>query len=140
MPTYLIDDIGTLIQNSTLAGIPGSSQATASGYTLCKGFMPPTPDKVVCVFETGGLPPDPFNVIDRPAFQVRVRAGAFDYATARAKIWSIFTTLHVDTPFTVSTRYYPGIQASGDVMGMGTDTNNRPSLAQNFLAIRSRTT
>lgn len=110
------------------------------GGTGWKGFvneMPPEPDQIVGVFESGGGPPGTRLDMDRPTFQVRVRAAKHDWPAARAKIKAIFASLHKFTGALTGT-YYVAIMAAGDVLPLGLDANNRPELTQNYEALRSR--
>lgn len=137
MTTYLLDDLSNFLSSQGLGGATSSSP-----WMITKGYMPPKPDNVIGLFETGGRPPDPNQgLVDFPRFQVRTRGAAFNYSSARQKLWSIYTLLHgVDNGKTISGRYYVGIKAVSDVMGFPLDTNNRPETIQNFEATRSRTT
>lgn len=137
MTTYLLDDLSAFLSSQSLGGATSSAS-----WMITKGYMPPKPDNVIALFETGGEPPNRYQAnLDYPRFQVRCRGTAFSYSSARAKLWSVFTTLHgVDNGRTIQGRVYPSIEAVSDVIGFPLDSNNRPEVLQNFRALRSRTT
>jgi Bacteriophage minor capsid protein len=108
-----------------------------TGWSVFVNEMPPEPDQAVGIFEAGGPPPGTRLDIDRPSVQVRVRAGKHDWPTARAKIKDAFDLLHKRTG-TLTGTYYVAIMATGDVLTLGLDANERPELAQTYEAIRSR--
>lgn len=120
--------------------------AGATGWTRAAGFMPPSPDKVVAVFETPGEPPEMVKAgsaetkYDTPGFQVRVRAGNFDYAAARAKIGAIYRALHGSTlaPATGDPAYLLVRGVQSGPLPLGLDQANRPDMTWNFVAIRER--
>lgn len=137
MTTYLLDDIAAYLVTQGI----GVATSSASGYRVVKGFMPPNPDKVIGLFETGGAAPNRYpGDLDYPRFQVRVRGAAFGYSTARQKLWSVFTTLQaVDNTTTLNGWVYVSVEAVSDVIGFPLDSNNRPEVVMNFRALRSRT-
>jgi len=131
----LLDEIGTRLTGQGVA-----STASTASWFLAKGFLPPTPDKVIALFETGGFPNDGHEsaLIDRPTFQVRVRGDAFGYSTARTKSAAARTALEIGNA-SLSGRYYVHVVAQGEPVSLGQDENNRPSVVMNFTALRSRT-
>lgn len=135
MPVALLDEIAARLKTQGV----GTTASTASWF-VAKGFLPPTPDRVIALFETGGFPNDPHEsaLIDRPTFQVRVRGNAYGYSTARTKIGAARTALEVGNS-TLSGRRYIHIVAQSEPVSLGQDENNRPSLVVNFTALRSRT-
>ena len=131
----LLDEIATRLQGQGV-GTTGSTQS----WFVAKGFLPPTPDKCIALFETGGFPNDAHEsaLIDRPTFQVRVRSDAFGYSTGRTKIGAARTALEIGNS-TLSGRRYVHIVAQSEPVSLGVDDNNRPALVMNFTALRSRT-
>ncbi len=139
----LLDEVATYLQTQAVAGLPGSTVVTASGWTLAKGYLPEAPDKVVALFETGGRANEQNAVtglLDRPTFQVRVRSSVLAYSTARTKIEAVRTALELVGNESLSSRYYAGILSETAPLSLGLDANKRPHLAMNFAALRSRTT
>lgn len=139
MGMALLDDIGDHLVAALVVG-------GATGWTLAKGFMPPSPDKVVALFETPGLEaghvPDlgSEEAFDQPGLQVRVRGSAFDYATARTKIQEAFEALHGNEPVVTSGEplivYINAVQSAP--LPMGLDGSNRPEMTWNFIMMRQR--
>lgn len=116
------------------------AQGTVEGATGWKAFvneMPAEPDQIVGVFEAGGGPPETRIDMNRPAVQIRVRAGRHDWPAARAKIKAVFDLLHKFSGALTGT-YYVAIIAAGDVIPLGLDANDRPELAQTYSMMRSR--
>ena len=131
----LLDEMSTrLIAQSV--GVTGST----ANWVVKKAWMPPSPDRAIGIFETGGQPNDRGQgLIDRPTFQVRVRGPKGGYSTARAKIAAARTALETG-PLTLQGRYYVQIAANGEPIFLGYDENSRPEIVMNFTAHRSRTT
>jgi len=131
----LLDEIAArLIAQSV--GVAGST----ANWVVKKGWMPPAPDRAIGIFETGGFPNDGHEsaLIDRPTFQVRVRAPKGGYSTARTKMGAARTALEIGNS-TLSGRRYVHIVAQGEPVSLGCDENARPELVLNFVALRSRT-
>ena len=120
--------------------------AGATGWTRAAGFMPPSPDKIVAVFESPGDPPEMTKAgsgetaYDEPGFQVRVRATKHDYASARAKIGAVFRALHGSSlaPATGDPVYVLVRAVQSGPLPLGLDESNRPDLTWNFTAKRER--
>lgn len=94
--------------------------------------MPAEPDGCVCVYDTGGDPPQPDNVYKKPSVQVRVRGAKGGYLIAHALAQSIQDVLHGTANYTINGARYIGIWAVGDVLFVGYDDNHRPLLTANF--------
>lgn len=121
--------------------------STAS-WSLGLGYEPASPDAVITVTETGGFPQQEMSTqpLERPTFQVRVRgpinlAGSSAYSQARSKLNQIMTTLEGFGNKKIGTVpwYYLHIRRQGEPLSLGFDNTNRPTVAVNFAAIRSRT-
>lgn len=108
-----------------------------TGWKSALSNMPPDPDQVVALFETPGQAPGAAVDIDYPGFQVRVRGNRKEYDVARAKLEACYLALHKLTG-TLSGTYYISILASGSVLPLGEDGNERPEITQNFQCQRSR--
>jgi len=132
----ILDELATYLQGQ---GVASTSQSAA--WALFKGYEPSTPDKCISLFETGGDPNEQ-NVntpIDRPTFQLRVRADDYGYSTGRAKIAAARTALELIGNSTLSSRRYIHVVAMSEPVSLGLDENQRPRWVQNYRAIRSRT-
>jgi len=127
--TALLDDIGTALTTASVVG-------GATGWALAKAFEPPTPNRVVSVYETGGGEPDQTDgtKYDSPTFQVRVRGDEFGYSDARDKMDDVFAALN---DATISGYVYVFARQSGPIP-LGHDGNTRPLMTLNFQALRER--
>jgi len=125
----LLDDIGTKL---TSAGVVGG----ATGWSLAKAFEPPTPNKVVTLYETGGGPPDQTDgtKYDLPTFQARVRGDEFGYEAARTKMEAVFDALN---DATISGYVFVFALDSGP-LSLGHDGATRPLLTLNFTTMKQR--
>ncbi len=99
------------------------------------GYIPDDQDQVIGLVPTGGFPQDTHGGENgHPTFQVTVRAGRNEYATARAKWLDMYHALH-DANLSASNIWL--IQAyTTDPIQMQ-DGNNRPSFVTNFRVIRA---
>jgi len=102
------------------------------GTDLFVSEMPETPDACVCVYDTGGFPPDPNHTYDHPSVQVRVRGAKGKYRDAYVRANDIKKLLHQTTNETADGSRYLGIFAGSDVLFVGYDDNHRPLLTVNF--------
>lgn len=136
---WLVTDMATALESSSIAGRPGSAAATASGWTIGCGFMTPSPDKMVGIFDTGGLPNEQVAPLDRPTFQIRVRgAQDLDVGAVRTQLEACRTTLEAINATVVASRRYVMVMLEGNAIPMGPDSNNRQEMVMNFKALRSR--
>ena len=132
----ILDELATYLQGQ---GVASTSQSAS--WAVFKGFEPDTPDKCISLFETGGNPNEQ-NVntpVDRPTFQLRVRADDYGYSTGRAKIGAARTALELIGNSTLSSWRYVHVVAMSEPVSLGLDENQRPRWVQNYSAIRSRT-
>jgi hypothetical protein len=140
LATSLLDQIADHLISSGIVVYPGEV-----GWPIYKGMFPPTPDKVVSVFETPGDPPDiiqdsPETAYDYPGFQIRIRGERYAYDEMRAKMQDIFEALHESEPAVSSSEpvfIYIYAVSSGP-LPMGSDESERPELSWNFKTMRSR--
>jgi len=124
----ILDDIGAEL---TSDGVVGG----VTDWVLAKSYMPPTPDNVIALFETGGDAPDqtPGTKYEYPTFQVRVRGSKFGYEAARIKIQEVFDSLNDST---ISGYIYVFPLQSGPIP-LGYDReDNRPELSWNFATMK----
>lgn len=73
----------------------GTSKVTTGSYLMVKNKMPPRPDEVGCVYETGGNPSElKFGsatiLHELPVIQVVFRGGSEDYDSPREKSKTAF--------------------------------------------------
>ncbi|MFN3925041.1 MAG: minor capsid protein [Pseudarthrobacter sp.] len=110
----------------------------ATGWILAKSYLPPDPDKVVLLVETGGAPPGTRITADFPTFQVRVRGEPHGYEEARTKLGEIQGVLH-KAQGVLGGAYFVFVLAATGPLDLGIDRQtNRPEIAQNYRAMRSR--
>jgi len=124
----ILDDIGAkLVTDLVVEGV--------TGWTLAKSYMPPTPDQVIGIFETGGIIPDQTEGIsyEYPTFQVRCRGLSFGYEATRIKIQEVFDSLNNST---VSGYIYIYPNESGPILLKYDHDDNRPELAWNFTTMK----
>ena len=144
----LLAEIANRLIASTqgIGGLPGTTAVTDTGWTIYQSIMPATTAPSIAILETGGFAPLWKTALNFPTFQVQVKAARLDYGTGRAKLAAIQTELHgignriLTESGSTDGQWYVGIQAEGDALSLGYDNNDRPTLAQNYLALRSRTT
>lgn len=118
----------------------------ATGWTSAKEYMPPSPDKIIAVFETPGLEPEIVSegvtetAYDQPGFQIRARGAAHGYAAMRDKLTAIFAALHgVSITGTTNNAGYLLVRAVQSApMNLGHDEKSRPEATWNFLTVRER--
>ncbi len=82
--TLLLDDVGTQLDTDLVTG-------GATGWTLFKSYLPPSPDQIVSIYETSGEFPDVNFTF--PGLQIFVRAGEFEYVLARNKMDGVISSL-----------------------------------------------
>ena len=135
----LITDVLDYLEAQSLIG-------GVTGWTRAAGYLPPSPDQVVAIFETPGEVPEVVpegsteQAYDVPGFQVRARGGEFGYSALRTKIGAIYRSLHGSTlsPTTGDPGYVYVYGVQSGPLPMGNDGNNRPELVWNFVAMRER--
>lgn len=127
----LLDDV---ISRLELAGVVGGS----TGWTPFRAFVPPSPDQVIVVTETGGAEPDQTDgdKYEEVTFQVRVRGKPMDYASARAKAREVYLTLNNAS---LGTDYVYCYATTAAPLPLGYDDNDRPELTWNFRTLVRRT-
>lgn len=109
------------------------------GTTIFLGYMPPTPDAVVVIYEGRGNGPDhvfgsSVSGIDRPQVRVLARAGRNDYPAARAKIVAVRSSLGSIQNETVSGVAFLSVQATSDYYPVRLDDKERAMFGLDFVA------
>ncbi len=119
----------------------------ATGWGEFAGYLPPTPDKVIVVFETPGLIPEIVKVgsseqaYDEPGFQIRGRGDGFDYGPLREKMGEVYRALHdadMDTVTTGDPQYVLIRAVQSGPLPLGLDNASRVGMTWNFEAMRER--
>ena len=117
---------------SAILVLSSSALSLVEGTDLFISREPTSPNAVVTIFDTGGLEPASSTEKNEfPTIQVRVR-GASDYETAYSLMDDIKNVLHKFANQTVNSTLYQGIWASSDIIPLGYDENDRPTLTLNF--------
>jgi len=116
--------------------------ASSASWPIKIGFMPDDSDQCIALFPTGGYPADTLGRENtRPTFQLRVRAGRFDFPIAYAKWQECFDLLqdaqHTSGSPALLVGFYL-VQAM-QTEPLGTiDDKNRNNLTNNFRVMKSR--
>jgi hypothetical protein len=95
--------------------------------------MPDKPDTAICIYDSGGLAPDPRWLLNFPGATVQVRS--LDYLTAYNTIIACRVALLGKYPGTVNGDGWYSITAVGDIGNMGRDQKNRIKLSTNYRLI-----
>lgn len=127
----LLDDLLTALVNE---GLVVTSEAD---WKIFLGYMPESPNRCVCVYETPGLAPEARWEVDYPDFQVKVRGNAEDYQAVRAKLQAIFDFLHSGQA-DVGAAYVSIDAKNSGPLSLGQDEQKRPSLVQNYRVTKTR--
>lgn len=104
----------------------------ATGWGIYIGKMPSSPDTVILVTYSGGLPSDPKWLLDYPNIQVRVRGAKGHYSGARAKAQQIKDLLLGISSEDHTAGRWVAINLLSDIAFMGYDANERPEFSVNF--------
>lgn len=139
--TLMVDDVLDFLVAEGLVG-------GATGWTVAYGHLPPTPDQVIAVFETPGLPPEAAPAgsteteYDEPGFQIRGRGATFGMAALRILMGQIYRALHKSSlaPATGDPAYVFVFAEQSGPLTLGLDDDSRPSLTWNFRCMRERET
>jgi|19_taG_2_1085344.scaffolds.fasta_scaffold04549_5 hypothetical protein len=119
---------------SAILVLSASASGLTEGRDLFISRMPSIPDAAVAIIDTGGF--EPASSTERneyPTVQVMVR-GTINtgYATAYSTMNTIKGVLHKFNNQTINSTLYQGIWASSDIISLGYDENDRPTLTLNF--------
>lgn len=132
--TRLLTDVLGYLQTAGLVG-------GASGWSRAASYLPPEPDRVIVVFETGGNEPELLPdgstelLYDEVTFQVRGRAEAFAYQALRDHLGEVYRALHGAA---ITADYVQVRATQAGPIQLGLDDRSRPGLTWNFTALRRR--
>jgi hypothetical protein len=137
----LVDDV---IARLSTQGV-GSTSSTSTWRIVARDFLPGTigsssQAKMIAVTATGGYPQMSAEDLTYPTFQVRVRDSATASTGLEAKMTAVVTALNLTGGLTINSRKYLDFRLEGEPFFLGRDENQRPLMAANFVAWRSRTT
>lgn len=137
----LLDDVIDFLDSAGLVN-DGSD-----GWQGFKSYLPPSPDRVLAVFETPGLeaegrkPGTGETPYDSPGFQIRIRGDRFGYEAMRARLQAVFESLHeadLNGVTTGSPQWLLCRAVQSGPLPLGLDESGRPGATWNFQAIRER--
>jgi hypothetical protein len=108
------------------------------GTNIFLGYMPPSPDSVVVIYEGRGNGPEhvfgsSVTAIDRPQVRVVARAARNDYPNARTKIAQVRTSLGSIVNETVSGISFLCVQPTSDYYPMRLDDKERAMFGLDFV-------
>lgn len=123
----------------------GSTASTAAWRIVFRDFLPgtiggSTKAQQIVITQTGGYPQLLAEQLQYPTFQVRVRAASTSSTGLEGKMQDVVNALDRLGTATLSSRNYLDILIEGEPVYLGRDENQRPVMAANFVAWRSRTT
>lgn len=126
----------SVLMKDTLVGDGYTFGNSASSWSLWIGKMPSSPDRAVCIYDSGGRNSNPAYLLDYPSVQIRVRGGQNDYQQSGEKAQEIQERLlgresydHASGDRIVS------ITSIGDCSFLGWDNTNRPEWVFNLALI-----
>jgi len=107
------------------------------GQTVLSDKKPESPDALVAVFNSSGMPTDELlnpaeTGIRRPGLKVQIRGTPGDYTVARSKAEIIYLALCKKANYTVNGHHYIQCIALGDIGESIWDEKNRPNWYLNF--------
>ncbi len=103
-----------------------------SGWQIEIGAMPPTPDEIIMVSDTGGQEPNPKYLLDFPTCQVMVRGKVSGYLDTFREAKAIKDILLGIDAQVINLDRIDGIIMNGDVGFVGRDEQMRPLFTGNY--------
>lgn len=114
----------------------------STGWCIFIGKQVDTPDTVITILDSGGSDATPTfdgDSLERPTFDIQVRAQPGGYETAFAKIYEIDDILHimdVSNNAVLSAENYVGIWRISYPFFVAFDEKNRPIVKSNYRVFR----
>ena len=102
------------------------------GTDMFIGFMPETPDKCICIYDTGGYPPQSNYDYYKPTIQIIIRGNKQDYQSAWDDAFELMDVLHGVHGEEINLTTYIQILSMSDILFLGYDKNKRPEFSINF--------
>lgn len=109
--------------------------ASPTDWTIVISRMRPYPNKMISIYDQGGLPPEPGLDINYPAIQIVVRGEPDGYKDAHTKARRIRDELLGMPSTTVNGDIWASVTMSSDILFVGYDDNERPLISLNFQLI-----
>jgi len=107
----------------------------SSGWSINIGRSPVTPDTIILITETGGLPSNPAYLLDFPNVQVKVRGNASGYLAALNKMHEVNDVLLGLPSQDVNGDRWDSITQLTNVAHLGYSENQQPLFAGNYALI-----
>jgi len=113
----------------------------ATGWTGFAHGMPPDPDQVIVLYETGGSPPEmrpqgsTETLLDQITFQIRGRGSAHGDQALRGMMGEVYRALHDGD---LGDQYTMVRALQSGPLSLGHDEQSRPEMTINFEAYRDR--
>ena len=107
------------------------------GTNMFIGFTPETPDNCICIYDTGGYPPQSNYDYFKPTIQIMIRGNKQDYQSAWDDAKQLMTALHGVHGEVINLTTYIQILSMSDILFLGYDKNKRPEFSINFEIHRS---
>ncbi len=104
----------------------------ASGWSIHIGRMPKSPNQIILITASGGLPANPRYLLDFPSIQIRTRGTPADYEESKAKLQDIKDYLLGITSKDVDGDRWVSITLGSDIIFLGYDENERVDFALNL--------
>ena len=123
------EDIKDLVTQSNGIGTFGTDVFIA--------FEPPSPNKSVTIYDTGGFDPDLAIDIEYPTVQFLIRGEVGGYVDAYTKGQTIKSLLHGAHQEILNGARYMLIRCISDILFLGLDDKNRPKFSLNISIMRT---
>lgn len=130
----ILDDVIAALVAANIGQVTGNGD-----WRLRAGYLQAEPDRSICVYEAGGMPPEAGQPVDYPKIQIRVRGNEDDYQVVRQKLQDIYNLLHsCDAPTVLGPTYVYCYAIQSGPLPLGQDENRRPELVWNFRLMKTR--
>lgn len=114
----------------------GYSFGTTIDWSVFIGTQPVNPTRVVTLYDTGGLAPNPRWLLDYPSVQVRIRGGVNDYDLAWKKAKQVRDLLLGIPSYTAANGdRIVHVNGISDVGYIGKDNDSQPEFTFNLRMI-----
>lgn len=113
-----------------------ATHVVASGWQIEIGAMPPDPDKIIMISDTGGQDPNPKWLLDFPTIQIMIRGIVSGYLVTAREAKAVKDLILGVASFTTSEGdRWVSATMNGDLGFIGRDENMRPMFSINFALI-----
>jgi Bacteriophage minor capsid protein len=109
--------------------------AGSNDWHIIISRIKPNPDKMIVIYDTAGLPPEPGLDINYPGIQIVVRGMPNGYKDTSVKSKRIKDEFLGMPKTTVNGDIWASVTMTSDIIWLGYDENERPSFSLNFQLI-----